>query len=93
MLRGLIIAAGAAIAIVGGMLLMLNMAAGIGPLICGLVLVIGTIFERVIYKPSASRAPGPDWVRTSERFVDPQTGKTVTVYTHPTTGERAYVNE
>ena len=36
---------------------------------------------------------GTGWVRTTERFVDDKTGKTVTVYVKPLTGERAYVAE
>jgi len=35
--------------------------------------------------------PGPDWVPTNERFVDPSSGETLTVWFHPSSGERAYV--
>jgi hypothetical protein len=34
--------------------------------------------------------PGPDWVRTEERFVDPSSGETLDVWFHPASGERAY---
>jgi hypothetical protein len=37
--------------------------------------------------------PGAGWERTSERFVDPDSGKTVTVYLQPGSGERQYVEE
>jgi len=57
----------------------------------GLVLVLGLLFERWRYKPLADRSPGPDWQRTDERFVDPETGKLVTVYFHPAAGERRYI--
>jgi hypothetical protein len=57
------------------------------------VVFLGTLCERIYYKRLQAKAPGPDWVRTTERFVDPQTGRTVTIYVHPTTGERAYVND
>ena len=58
----------------------------------GLLLVIGTIFERVRYKPVAPTPPlGPGWVETSERFRDPATGRWVQVYFKPETGERSYV--
>jgi uncharacterized membrane protein HdeD (DUF308 family) len=59
----------------------------------GAVLVLATVFERVIYKPIDSVRPGPGWQRTSERFIDDATGKFVTVYIEPKTGERLYVQD
>jgi hypothetical protein len=59
----------------------------------GLVVVLGVVFERAIYKPLVSRPLGADWTRTPERFVDDATGRMVTVYVQPATGERKYVNE
>ncbi|HWU27131.1 MAG TPA: hypothetical protein VN154_12095 [Rhizomicrobium sp.] len=59
----------------------------------GLVLIAAILMERFRYKPIARKAPGPGWQRTDERFVDDETGKTVTVYTKPETGERTYVEE
>jgi hypothetical protein len=69
---------------------------GCGPAAIGLagwalVLVVGLLIERWRYKPLAERSPGPDWTATDERFVDPETGKLVTVYFHPATGERRYI--
>ena len=55
------------------------------------ILLVGLLIERWRYKPLAARPPGPDWEKTDERFVDPETGKLVTVYFHPTTGERRYI--
>ena len=55
------------------------------------ILLVGLLIERWRYKPLADRSPGPDWQRTDERFVDPETGKLVTVYFHPATGERRYI--
>ena len=55
------------------------------------VFLVGLLFERWRYKPLADRSPGPDWQQTDERFVDPETGKLVTVYFHPRTGERRYI--
>jgi len=55
------------------------------------VLLVGLLIERWRYKKLAGRPPGPDWQRTDERFVDPETGKLVTVYFHPATGERRYI--
>ena len=59
----------------------------------GVLLVIGTVFERVIYKPTKARPPGPGWVRTTERFFDDSSGKAITVYVEPATGERQYIEE
>lgn len=58
----------------------------------GLVLTLGVLFERVHYKRLAAKAPGPEWVATPERFVDPTSGRMVQVYTKPETGERLYVD-
>jgi len=57
----------------------------------GAALVGGILFERGRYKPAAPGVPGPGWVATGERFVDPQTGEDVAVYYQPSTGERRYV--
>jgi hypothetical protein len=57
----------------------------------GALLFIGLAFERWRYKPLTGDRLGPDWVATDERFIDPETGKLVTVYYHPATGERRYV--
>ncbi|MFO1058793.1 MAG: hypothetical protein U1E53_17720 [Dongiaceae bacterium] len=57
-------------------------------------MVLVMICERIAYKRVADRAPsGPGWQRTRERFIDDATGRTVTVYVKPRTGERAYVAE
>lgn len=59
----------------------------------GLVIVIGVAFERATYKTLEPRPLSPGWTRTPERFIDDATGKRVTVYVQPATGERKYVNE
>jgi len=58
----------------------------------GLVLTLGVAYERVQYK-SLARRPGAGWARTKERFIDPATGKQVTVYFRAADGERMYVEE
>jgi len=55
------------------------------------ILLVGLLIERWRYKKLTPTQPGPDWQRTDERFVDPETGKLVTVYFHPATGERRYI--
>jgi hypothetical protein len=57
----------------------------------GLVLSVAALFERWRYKRLAGAPPGSEWVATAERFVDPESGKLVTVYYRPATGERRYV--
>jgi hypothetical protein len=57
----------------------------------GALLFVGLVFERWRYKPLTDTRLGPEWVATDERFVDPETGKLVTVFYHPATGERRYV--
>jgi hypothetical protein len=56
-----------------------------------LVLIVGLLIERWRYKKLTGAQPGPGWIATDERFVDPETGKLVTVYFHPATGERRYI--
>jgi len=63
-------------------------------MVWGAILVFGIVYERYAYKKIVDKVPeGKEWVRTTERFVDDKTGKIVTVYVKPLTGERAYVAE
>ena len=62
-------------------------------LIWGGILFAALLYERFRYKPLATTLPGPNWERTGERFVDAETGKTVTVYVEQSTGERQYVED
>jgi hypothetical protein len=55
----------------------------------GVILLLGTLFERWRYKNRNAAVEG-DWQRTGERFVDPQTGKEVEVLYDPKSGERRY---
>jgi hypothetical protein len=59
----------------------------------GAIIAGGILFERFRYKPLEVQRPGPGWERTTERFVDDETGSPVTVYIQPQTGERMYVKE
>lgn len=93
MLRSIVIAVG--IVALGGAVLAL-MAGLIGPAIAagitGAILLAGTLFERVRYKPLLPQGPA-NAVRTGERFYDEAARKTVTVYVDPATGERSYVED
>lgn len=57
----------------------------------GVILLFALLVEHWRYKPLNSRHPGPDWLPTDERFVDPESGKLVAVFYKPSTGERRYV--
>jgi len=60
----------------------------------GAILVFAIIYERVAYKTIVDKAPaGAGWKRTAERFIDDKSGRAVTVWVKPFTGERAYVAE
>lgn len=64
---------------------------GFVAIIWGALIVIGIVFERFRYKSLANKPPPGNWVRTTERFVDDETGKPVTVWVDPATGARSYV--
>lgn len=80
-----------AIVTVGGALLW---RAGGGPMlfVLGVLMMITAALEP-IYGRAAGKPRGRDWRPTDERFVDPETGKLVTVWFEPSTGERRYVDD
>ena len=63
-----------------------------------IAIVSATLLSACSVNPPPSQAepvtggpPGAGWVATKERFVDPESGKLVTVFYQPATGERRYV--
>jgi hypothetical protein len=52
-------------------------------LIAGGVITVGTLLERVFYKPLLRSSPGAGWQKTGERFIDPDSGKMVDVFYNP----------
>jgi len=70
------------------------LAVGGGPmlLIVGGVALVTVLIERS-YALAHARPLGADWRATDERFIDPETGKLVTVWYNPASGERRYVPE
>jgi uncharacterized membrane protein HdeD (DUF308 family) len=87
-LGGTLIAAGL-VALIGG-----SFAPSVVAMVWGAILVFGILYERYVYKTIVDKPPaGKNWVKTTERFVNDKTGKTVTVYYNTLTGERAYVAE
>jgi hypothetical protein len=67
--------------------------ATLGLVVFGLLTLLGTLYERVYYKPLDRQPPAGNWVRTAERFVDEKSGAPVTVWLDPATGERRYVRD
>ena len=95
MLRNILLVAGGAM-IVSGVMALLAGSWGTAAflLVWGAILTFGIIYERYVYKTILDRLPdGKGWTRTNERFVDDKSGRMVTVYVKPLTGERAYVAE
>jgi hypothetical protein len=93
MLRAVLIGLGV-IAVLAGIGLMATAHwTGISMLVAGVLLLIGTLYERVHYKKTVARAPGPGWQRTQERFIEEETGRAVTVWVEPKSGERVYVQD
>jgi len=95
MLRNILLALGATliaaglVAFIGG-----SFAPSLVAMVWGAILVFGILYERYVYKTIVDKPPtAKNWVKTTERFVDDKTGKTVTVYYNTLTGERAYVAE
>ena len=64
-------------------------AGGIQSLVVGIVVLIGTLFERWRYN-NRNASAGGNWQVTGERFVDPESGRTMEVLYNPDTGERRY---
>jgi len=94
MLRNVVLAIGFICLGIGALGVFAGRGGGFWPLlIWGIILTLGTLYERFRYKPLASGTPGPGWEKTGERFVDDETGKMVTVYIEKKTGERQYVSE
>jgi hypothetical protein len=62
---------------------------GIQALVGGLVILVGTLFERWRYRNKGAASDG-DWQVTEERFVDPASGKEMEVLYNPGNGERRY---
>ena len=93
MLRNLVLGFAVLLTVGGAMLIAVAGPAGLSTFLFGLMLLIGTLFERVRYKRLVGAPPDARFERTRERFLDDAAGAPVTVYVDPATGERAYVRE
>lgn len=56
------------------------------------IVFLGIVFENFRYKRLQRGVPGGGWQDTGERFVDPESGETVSVWFDPASGERRYVS-
>lgn len=65
--------------------------AGWPMLVGAAMLLAGTVYERYHYNGAANPAPSGRWEPTAERFLDERSGRPVTVWYNPDTGERRYV--
>lgn len=88
-LRRAVTVAAIALVAIGAFLCLSGVPApGVQLLGLGGVVLVGMAIERWRYR-TAPR-PGGDWQPTGERFVDPESGRTVEVLYDPKTGERHY---
>ena len=88
--RGWALTAGVLLAICG---IALWAAGGGWMLLILAAIVIVTALLEPIYGRAGPRQLGGNWRPTDERFVDPESGKLLTVWFDPATGERRYVDE
>lgn len=88
--RGLALGLGGLL-VVGGAFLW---SSGGGPavMILGALVVLTAALEP-IYGRATARPVGNSWRPTDEKFVDPETGRLVTVWYDPKSGERRYVED
>ncbi|HTV89487.1 MAG TPA: hypothetical protein VME41_10770 [Stellaceae bacterium] len=82
---GLAFAGGALVALATG-----RVPAAAGLAIWAAIVLTCLAVERWRYKRLGPAPPGIGWRATGERFVDPESGRPVTVYFNPATGERRY---
>jgi hypothetical protein len=91
MLRTVVIAVAAILTCVGiGLIACGIYAPGWQALALGVIVLIGTLFERWRYSRIEEPCNGR-WQRTDEQFIDPSSGDPVQVMFDPGTGERRYV--
>ncbi len=94
MLRGAVLAVGLVMLVAGAAVAAAGVpAASLWLLGMGGLITVGVVLERVIYKPLLREKPGAGWVKTAERFIDPESGKEVDVFYNPVSGERQYVSQ
>lgn len=93
MLRAFVLALGAVLAACGAVALLLG---ACPPAFVfgfwGVLILLGTLYERNRYKALETAQPGDGWTATLEKFIDEESGAPVTVYINAA-GERRYVRD
>jgi hypothetical protein len=89
MLRTFLLVVGAVLFVVGLGARLAGHPAATPMTVLGAVLVLAVLFERWRYRPPM-RTAGGEWVKTDERFIDPESGRPMNVFFNPHTGERRY---
>ena len=80
-----------ALSLAGGTILTVMTGGGIGLMIFGGLVIASLALEGRYGRPGApTDVPPHAWQRTSERFVDDETGQLLEVWIDPLTGERRY---
>ena len=80
-----------AVSLFGGTLLTITAGGGIGLMLIGALLIASLALEGRYGRPGApTDVPPHAWERTSERFIDDETGQLLEVWIDPLTGERRY---
>ena len=80
-----------ALAVSAGTVLTMMTGGGIGLIVLGALLIASLALEARYGRPGApTDVPLHAWERTSERFVDDETGQLLEVWIDPLTGERRY---
>ena len=91
MLRTVVIVVAAVLTCIGiGLIASGVHAPGWQVLALGVLILVGTLFERWRYRRIEEASNGR-WQRTDEQFIDPTSGQPVEVMFDPSTGERRYV--
>ena len=90
MLRNLVLGLAILVSCSGLLLLAVSPANAFPPLVFGVLLLLGTVFERWRYKQPKGIGAAKG-VATGERFVDTETGALMEVWYDESTGERSYV--
>jgi hypothetical protein len=92
MLRLVVIALGVLL-IGAGLVILLCTVGGAGwpVVVMGILVLLGTVFERWRYRNVEDAGPVRSQ-RTGETFLDPVSGEPIEVYFDPRTGERRYVS-
>jgi hypothetical protein len=91
-LRTAVLVVACAVTLLGAVLCLSGIwAPGAQLLVVGAIVSIGVVVERWRYRNQAR--PDADWEATSERFVDPSTGKRVRVEYDSKSGSRRYVSD